>query len=103
LDGLWNQLLGDGRNTIYGFPESFRVIGSGYFMGIPIPVLLMVLCLIVGSVFTRYTTWGHEIYAIGANPEVARLSGIPVRRRLILVYTLSGAMSGLLESCTSPG
>jgi len=82
-------------NTIYGFPESFRVIGSGYFMGIPIPVLLMVLCLIVGSVFTRYTTWGHEIYAIGANPEVARLSGIPVRRRLIMVYTLSGAMSGL--------
>ena len=82
-------------NTIYGFPESFRVIGSGYFMLIPIPVLLMVLCLIVGSVFTRYTTWGHEIYAIGANPEVARLSGIPVRRRLIMVYTLSGAMSGL--------
>ena len=82
-------------NTIYGFPESFRVIGSGYFMRIPIPVLLMVLCLIVGSVFTRYTTWGHEIYAIGANPEVARLSGIPVRRRLIMVYTLSGAMSGL--------
>jgi ribose transport system permease protein len=58
-------------------------------------VLLMALSLIVGSVFTRYTTWGHEIYAIGANPEVARLSGIPVRRRLIMVYTLSGAMSGL--------
>ena len=82
-------------NTIYGFPESFRVIGSGYLLDIPIPVLLMVLCLIVGSVFTRYTTWGHEIYAIGANPEVARLSGIPVRRRLIMVYTLSGAMSGV--------
>jgi len=82
-------------NTIYGFPESFREIGSGYRLGIPIPVLLMTVCLIVGSGFTRYTTWGHEIYAIGANAEVARLSGIPVRARLILVYTLSGAMSGL--------
>ena len=82
-------------NTIYGFPSAFREIGSGYLFGIPIPVLLMALCLIVGSVFTRYTTWGHEIYAIGANPEVARLSGIPVRRRLLMVYTLSGAMSGL--------
>jgi len=82
-------------NTIYGFPAAFREIGSGYLLGMPIPVLLMVLSLIVGSVFTRYTTWGHEIYAIGANAEVARLSGIPVRRRLILVYTLSGAMSGL--------
>lgn len=82
-------------NTIYGFPATFREIGSGYLLGLPIPVLLMALSLIVGSVFTRYTTWGHEIYAIGANPEVARLSGIPVRRRLIMVYTLSGAMSGL--------
>ena len=81
--------------TIYGFPSAFREIGSGYLLGVPIPVLLMVLCLIVGSVFTRYTTWGHEIYAIGANFEVARLSGIPVRRRLIMVYMLSGAMSGL--------
>jgi ribose transport system permease protein len=84
-----------GGNTIYGFPAAFREIGIGYLLGIPIPVLLMALCLIVGSVFTRYTTWGHEIYAIGASPEVARLSGIPVRRRLIMVYTLSGAMSGL--------
>jgi len=82
-------------NTIYGFPAEFRAIGSGYALGIPIPVLLMAACLIVGGVFTRYTTVGHEIYAIGANAEVARLSGIPVRSRLILVYTLSGAMAGL--------
>jgi ribose transport system permease protein len=43
----------------------------------------------------RYTTYGHEIYAIGANSEVARLSGIPIRSRLTLVYTISGATSGL--------
>jgi ribose transport system permease protein len=82
-------------NTIYGFPVAFREIGSGYLLGVPIPVLLMAVCLIVGSAFTRYTTWGHELYAIGANAEVARLSGIPVRARLMMVYTLSGAMSGL--------
>jgi len=82
-------------NTIYGFPESFRNIGSGYGLGIPTPVLLMIVCLIVGGIFTRYTTYGHELYAIGANAEVARLSGIPVRARLILVYTLSGTMAGL--------
>jgi len=82
-------------DTIYGFPAAFREIGSGYLLGIPIPVLLMTVCLIVGGVFTRYTTYGHEIYAIGANAEVARLSGIPVRSRLLLVYTLSGAMAGL--------
>ena len=64
-------------------------------LGIPIPVYLMAAALLAGGIFTRYTTFGHEIYAIGANAEVARLSGIPVGSRLILLYTLSGAMAGL--------
>ncbi len=82
-------------DTIYDFPPGFRALGSGYALGIPIPVYLMLACLVAGGLFTRYTTYGHEIYAIGANTEVARLSGIPVRNRLNLVYTLSGAMAGL--------
>ena len=82
-------------DTIYDFPSAFRALGSGYALGIPVPVYLMLACLVAGGLFTRYTTYGHEIYAIGANTEVARLSGIPVRSRLNLVYTLSGAMAGL--------
>lgn len=81
--------------TIYGFPAEFRALGSGYFLGVPAPVYLMTAALVAGGIFTRYTTFGHEVYAIGANAEAARLSGIPVRRRLMLVYTLSGAMAGL--------
>jgi ribose transport system permease protein len=81
--------------TIYGFPPGFRAIGSGYLWGVPIPVYLMAVCLTAGVVFVRYTTYGHEIYAIGANAEAARLSGVPVRARLNLIYTLSGAMAGL--------
>lgn len=82
-------------DTIYGFPQQFRDLGSGDLLGIPVPVYLMVLGLLAGGIFTRYTTFGHEIYAIGANVEAARLSGIPVSSRLILLYTLSGAMAGL--------
>jgi ribose transport system permease protein len=81
--------------TIHGFPPEFRAIGSGYWLGIPIPVYLMAAFLAVGSFFTRRTTWGQEIYAIGANPVAARLSGIPVHRRLVLVFVFSGAMAGL--------
>lgn len=81
--------------TIYGFPPGFRALGSGYLLGIPVPVYLMAMCLAAGGVFVRYTTFGREIYAIGANKEAARLSGVPVRARLNLVYTLSGAMAGL--------
>ena len=82
-----------GRNHLR-FPPGFRV-GSGYLLGIPVPVYLMAVCLAAGGVFTRHTTYGYEIYAIGANVEAARLSGIPVRNRLDLAYTLSGAMAGL--------
>jgi ribose transport system permease protein len=82
-------------DTIHGFPAGFRQIGSGYFLGLPIPVYLLLVFLAVGTVFAQRTTWGQEIYAIGANPVAARLSGIPVASRLLLVYVVSGAMAGL--------
>jgi ribose transport system permease protein len=84
-----------GGETIYGFPERFRAIGSGYWLGVPVPVYLMGAVAALGVFFTRSTTWGREIYALGANPLAAHLSGIPVAARLVLVYTLSGAMGGV--------
>jgi ribose transport system permease protein len=84
-----------GGETIHGFPSSFRQIGSGYLFGVPVPIFVMILFLLLGSWFAQRTVWGQQIYAIGANPVAARLSGVPVRRRLVLVYTFSGAMAGL--------
>jgi ribose transport system permease protein len=81
--------------TIHGFSPGFRALGSGYWLGVPVPIYVMAAFLVAGGVFTRYTTFGHEVYAIGSNREAARLSGIPVRARLNLVYVLSGAMAGL--------
>ena len=81
--------------TIYGFSPEFRALGSGYFLGVPIPVYLMFVFLMLGAFFAQRTTFGQEIYAIGANREAARLSGVPIARRLILVYAVSGAMAGL--------
>jgi ribose transport system permease protein len=82
-------------DTIHGFSPGFRALGSGYWLGVPVPIYVMAAFLVAGGVFTRYTTFGHEVYAIGSNREAARLSGIPVRARLNLVYLLSGAMAGL--------
>jgi ribose transport system permease protein len=81
--------------TIHGFPAGFRQLGSGYLLGIPMPVYFMVLFLAIGAAFAQRTIWGQQIYAIGANPVAARLSGVPVERRLVLVYAVSGAMAGL--------
>jgi ribose transport system permease protein len=84
-----------GGETIHGFPPGFRQLGSGYLFGIPVPVYVMFLFLAIGVFFAQRTIWGQQIYAIGANPVAARLSGVPVERRLILVYVVSGAMAGL--------
>jgi ribose transport system permease protein len=81
--------------TIHGFPPGFRQLGSGYLFGVPMPVYVMLLFLLIGTVFAQRTVWGQQIYAIGANPVAARLSGVPVEQRLVLVYTVSGAMAGL--------
>jgi ribose transport system permease protein len=84
-----------GGETVHGFPPSFRQFGSGYFLDVPIPIYMMLLFLMLGTLFAQRTVWGQQIYAIGANPVAARLSGIPVERRLVLVYVVSGAMAGL--------
>jgi ribose transport system permease protein len=82
-------------NTIYGFPQGFRQLGSGYLFAIPVPVYLMLLFLGLAALFTSRTIYGQQVYAIGSNPVSARFSGIPVKRRLVLVYALSGLMAGL--------
>lgn len=80
--------------VIYGLPEAFRFIGAAFLWGIPVPVIVAVLLLAVLHIMLHGTVLGRAIYAIGGNPSAARLSGMPVRARLILVYALSGLLSG---------
>ena len=91
--GLTYYFMGGG--AIYGFPAGFRTLGTGYLFGVPVPIYAMVGFLVIGTIITRRTTFGQDIFTIGANAVAARLSGIPVRRRLMAVYTISGAMAGL--------
>lgn len=81
--------------TIHGFPPAFRALGSGYWLGVPVPVYLMLGVLVAGTLLMQYTIWGQEIYATGANTESAALSGVPVARRRLTVYVASGLMGGL--------
>jgi ribose transport system permease protein len=80
--------------VIYGLPEGFRFIGAGFVAGIPVPVLIAVALLVLLHVMLHGTVFGRAIYAIGGNPSAARLSGMPVQRRLVAVYALSGLLSG---------
>ena len=86
-------------HVIYGFKENFRFLGVGNLMGIPMPIIIVVILWIPTYLLLRRTTFGRSLYAVGANPEAARLSGINKDRILIMAYTLSGflaAAAGLL-------
>jgi ribose transport system permease protein len=84
------------NQSIYQVPESFVWLGRGAdVMGIPNAVLLM-LCLyaLAHGVMTQ-TRFGRHLYAVGGNYEAATLSGLPVRRIVMLAYVISGLLAGL--------
>lgn len=78
-----------------GLPKAFFFIGQGMIGPIPMPVLVMLFCIIVGHIVMSNTAFGRSIYAIGGNEQAAFLSGIKINRVKVIVYTLSGLLSGL--------
>ncbi|GMB09368.1 ribose ABC transporter membrane protein [Thermolongibacillus altinsuensis] len=86
----------EGR-PITGFSDDilFQMIGRGYFLGIPVPVVFMVVIYAVLYFVLKKTTFGRHTYAIGGNEEASRLSGIRVDRLKIWIYSLTGGLSAL--------
>ena len=84
-----------GGGPISGFPTAYRQWGNGTLLSIPVPVLLFLTLAIVAHVVLRHTRYGRDVYAVGGNPEAARLSGLDVRRTVLSVYVIVGAMAGL--------
>lgn len=80
--------------VIHGFDPAFRALGAGFWAGIPIPVLVAAVLLLALHVLLHLTKLGRAWYAIGGNLNAARLTGVPVKRRLMTVYGLSGLLAG---------
>jgi ribose transport system permease protein len=82
-------------NSIADLPPSSFVLGRGETLGVPNPVVLMLVLYGIAHMIMTRTVFGRYVYAIGGNEEAARLSGVPVKRVLIIVYTICGALAGL--------
>lgn len=82
-----------GGQSIRIFDDSFTDIGTGYLGVIPYPVIYMFLFIIIMLVLVNKTRLGTYIYALGGNREAARLSGIPIKRVEIIVYTIAGFLA----------
>jgi ribose/xylose/arabinose/galactoside ABC-type transport system permease subunit len=80
---------------ITGLPDSFAFIGKGYLGPIPFPVIIMMACYLIGMFVFKYTKFGRNVYAIGGNSDAARLSGITVKSNKIIIFMISGFVSGI--------
>ena len=84
---------------VSGFPDSFMVSGQGHFLGIPLPVIYLLIVAIIAHVFLKYTVLGKHIYAVGGNEKAAKLVGIKAEKVILITYVINGflaAVSGFL-------
>jgi ribose transport system permease protein len=91
---LWTK-----GHPITGLGDSFGFLGTGWFLGIPMPVWISGIIVLCAAILTGKTHFGRYIYAIGGNENAARLSGIPITKIKVSVYALAGmlaAVGGLL-------
>ncbi|HKG22752.1 MAG TPA: sugar ABC transporter permease, partial [Blastocatellia bacterium] len=65
------------------------------YAGVPIPVIILLAVALMGAFVTQNTTFGRYLYAIGGNPDAARLSGINIRRHILAVFIIMGALTGI--------
>jgi ribose transport system permease protein len=77
----------------------FERLGQGTVLGVPVSILMFLIACVVVASLLRGTRWGSYIYAIGDNPNAARLTGIPTRPIMVLQYvaaSLIGCFAGLV-------
>lgn len=84
-----------GGFPIAGLGEGFGRLGTGIFLGIPIPIWIMAALTVVFVVITRRTPFGRHLYAVGGNERAARLTGLGVSRIKVAAYTFAGGLAGV--------
>jgi len=88
-------LLFTGGRPISGFSQGMRFLTEGRLFFIPMPVFIMIVLYIIGHIVLTRTKIGRYAYAIGGNEEASVLSGIPVKLYKLLIYGISGLLSGM--------
>ncbi len=83
------MLISKGDQITIMEPKAFLAIGVGKFLGIPIPIYIMLILILASHVLLKHTAFGRKAIAVGANEVSAKLSGVDPDRTRIIVYILS--------------
>ncbi len=88
-------LLFAAGGPISGFQPDFAWWGQGKIFSVPVPVIIFLFCAVIAHIVLRYTRYGRQVYAVGGNPEAARLAGLNVNTIITSVYVIMGFFAGL--------
>ena len=80
-------------SSISGLPSTYLKLGQGYWLGVPIPVIVLIVIAIAAHIFLSRMTTGRHIYFTGSNSEAALLSGINVNKIKLMVFTLCSTLA----------
>lgn len=80
-------------SALHGFPDAFLWLGNGYLLGIPVPLVVFVLAMLLCSAMLARTSWGFKLYALGTNASATRFAGVNNTLVLIETYVASGLLS----------
>lgn len=84
-----------GGRSIGNLPSSFGFLGRDRMLGVPVPVLIMLVVFAAGWFVLKHMTFGRYVYAVGGNREASFLAGVNTKRVTLLVYVLNGLLVGL--------
>lgn len=88
-------LLADNQAVSPSYDTGFTDFGQGDWLGIPVPMWVLLLVFVLAGIAHVYTAFGRHTLAIGGSEEASKLMGLNVDRKLIAVYVLSGTLAGL--------
>ena len=92
IDGAW---AGGNQVNASMLPQSFNKIGYGTVVGVPYLAIIAIVAVVIATYAMRSFRTARDFYAIGSDPDAARLAGIPVGSRVFLAFVLSGAIAGI--------
>jgi ribose/xylose/arabinose/galactoside ABC-type transport system permease subunit len=95
LRGAAEVLTGGAEIGFQGRFPGFRFLGEGSGLGLPMPFWFALAAMTIVAFLMHRTLFGRYVYAIGSNPEAARLSGLPVRGIRLSTFVLSAFLSGV--------
>ena len=93
--GLGHWWADGGQVNAHDMPSAFLGLGRSSLLGVPLPAAVAIVVVVGVGLFLSHYRSGRELYAIGSAGEAARLSGIPVGRRVLAAFVANGALAGL--------